>query len=205
MSPPSIPVTIIVLAAGRSSRMGGHKLLMSLAGRPLLTYAVGLADRSAAAEVVVVLGYDADRVREALPAGRERVVICPDYATGMSASLRAGIQSVDPDNLGAVTLLADQPLMTDEHLTAILWTAAAAPNRIVATRAAGRVSTPVYFPQALFGELRAITGDEGGRSIIARHRDLLVPVDAAADEVLDVDDPDAFRLAQAVLARRGDG
>lgn len=197
-------IAVIVLAAGRSTRMGEHKLLLTLNGRPLIAYALLAAAGSGARDIIVVLGHNAEAVREALPAGTWRAVLCADYATGMSASLRAGVQAVGEDAAGAVILLGDQPLVTPGRLRAILSYAATAPDRIIATQSEGRPSTPVYFPRALFGELMGVTGDEGGRSVIAGHRELLHLVACDDDaEMLDVDDAASFQRARAALERRG--
>ena len=200
--PDSAPIALIVLAAGRSSRMGAHKLLLPLRGQPLVSFALRLAERSTAADILLVLGYDVDRIRHALPRGRWRIVESPDFASGMSASLRAGLLATTPDALGAAILLADQPFISDAHLQRLLALAVAAPERIVATLSAGRAGSPVYFPRSLFGELLAVTGDEGGRSVIARHRELLLTIEAEGeDELLDIDDPASFQRALALLER----
>ncbi|HKV84014.1 MAG TPA: nucleotidyltransferase family protein [Ktedonobacterales bacterium] len=204
--PVTTPVTLIVLAAGRSSRMGAHKLLLPIGGRPLITCALNAAVASTAAEIIVVLGHDAATVRRALPAGRWRVVECAEYASGMSASLRAGVRAVSAQTVGAIVTLADQPLVTAGHLDALLSLAASAQDRIVATHWAGRDSTPVYFPRVLFDELQRITGDEGGRSVIARHPELLLRVPAGdADMLLDVDDPASLERARALLSAEDKG
>jgi len=75
--------------------------------------------------------------------------------------------------LGAVILLADQPLVSSGLINRLLVSAIASPEAIIAATYGGQRSTPVYFPHALFQELLQITGDEGGRSVIARHPDLL--------------------------------
>ena len=172
-------IAAIVLAAGRSSRMGRHKLLLPLGGRPLVTYAVQAACASSADPVCVVLGYQASEVEAALPSGRYTVRVNPDFASGMASSLRAGIETVmmlpteNGHHLGAIILLADQPLVSSGLINRLLMCAGTAPEAIIAAVYAGQRGTPVYFPHALFPELRNITGDEGGRSVIAHHPDLL--------------------------------
>lgn len=197
------PIAAIVLAAGRSSRMGQHKLLLSLGGRPLITYALRVGASSGAADEIVVLGHDAEAVRAVIPAGPWRIVECADYAEGMSASLRSGIQAVPASAVGAVILLADQPLVTELLVCELVSRAAATPERILATRSSARPSTPVYFPRTLFGELMDVTGDEGGRSVIARHDDLLDLMDPTDDnELLDVDDPLSLQSAREIIMSR---
>jgi molybdenum cofactor cytidylyltransferase len=195
-------IAAIVLAAGRSSRMGRHKLLLPLGNRPLVSYAVEAACASSADPVYVVLGYQAPEVAAALPSGRYRIRVNPNFASGMASSLRVGIETLvtlPRGVLGAIILLADQPLVSPGLINRLLVSAMASPEAIIAATYAGQRSTPVYFPHALFQELRNITGDEGGRSVIARHPDLLKlePIEEHA-RGLDVDREEEYEqlLAQ---------
>lgn len=198
MSPSDTSIAAVVLAAGRSTRMGAHKLLLPLGGRPLVNYAVGAACASRAAPVVVVLGHDAEAVRAALPPQRQRYMLNDAFASGMASSLRAGIAALPPSATGVLVLLADQPLVTAALVDEVLAAAAAHPKQIVAATYAGVRSHPVYFPRALFTELAAVAGDEGGRSVLARHADLvrLLPLEPAA-AALDVDRPGDYERVVA--------
>jgi molybdenum cofactor cytidylyltransferase len=198
MPPSDTSIAAIVLAAGRSTRMGAHKLLLPLGGRPLVSYAVAAACASRAAPVVVVLGHDAEAVRVALPPHRQRYVINDAFASGMASSLRAGIAALPPSATGALVLLADQPLVTATLVDEVLAGAATHPEQIVAATYGGVRSHPVYFPRTLFAELAAVAGDEGGRSVLARHADLvrLLPLEPAA-AALDVDRPGDYERVVA--------
>lgn len=196
----------IVLAAGSSSRMGGHKLLLPLGGQPLVAYAVAAACESTADPVLVVLGLAAEEVRAALPAGRYATVVNPDYAAGMAGSLRAGLRALraagSGDQLAGVLIaLADQPLAGADLFDALLHAAAQAPEAIIAASYNGRRGNPVVFPAALFDELERVKGDEGGRGVIARHPALLHPVEwPDARAALDVDQPDDYERVASLLA-----
>lgn len=186
-------IAAIVLAAGRSSRMGEHKLLLSLGGRPLVTYAVDAACRSEVASVIVVVGHNAHHIMSALDGMCCRIVTNELYADGMATSLRVGIATLPSDVTGALILLADQPLVTFAMMNRMLAAADREPYAIHAAVYNGKRGNPVYFPRALFGELRAVSGDEGGRSVIARHAEIVrlvsMPVVEAA---LDVDTPGEY-------------
>ena len=198
MSSPDTSSAAVVLAAGRSTRMGVHKLLLPLGGRPLVSYAVAAACASRAQPVVVVLGHDAAAVRAALPPDRQRYVVNDAFASGMASSLRAGIAALPPSAAGAIVLLADQPLVTPALVATVLAEAAAHREQIVAATYAGVRSHPVYFPRALFAELAAVVGDEGGRSVLARHADRLrqLPL-GPAEAALDVDRPGDYERVVA--------
>ncbi len=172
-------IAAIVLAAGRSSRMGRHKLLLPLGGRPLVSYAVEAASASVADPVLIVLGYQATEVAEALPPSRCRTCINPNFASGMASSLRLGIETLSSLGdgtspiIGVAVLLGDQPLVSTDLINRLLDAARSDPDAIIAAAYQGHRGTPVYFPQHLWSELLQIGGDEGGRSVIARHQDLL--------------------------------
>lgn len=190
-------IAAIVLAAGRSSRMGANKLLLPLDGHPLVWHAVSGACASSADVVLVVLGNEAERVAAALPPGRYQRVDNPRFADGLSTSLQAGLDAL-PDNVGgALILLADMPFTSSATLEALLAAAREAPERIAAMNQGGRPTPPVYWPRALFRELQTIHGDEGGRSLLMRAPEAVRLVEPAqTDESLDIDAPaDYQRIA----------
>ncbi|HEU5347755.1 MAG TPA: nucleotidyltransferase family protein [Ktedonobacterales bacterium] len=197
MSSNAPAIAAIVLAAGKSSRMGANKLLLPLAGYPLVWHVVQAACASSADLVLVVLGNEADAVAAALPAGRYRRVDNPRYAEGLSTSLHAGLDAL-PDNVdGALILLADMPLTSLATLETLLATAREAPERIVATNQAGRPAPPLYWPRALFDALHTIHGDEGGRSLLIRSPEAVRLIEMAQpEETLDVDAPEDYQRIQ---------
>lgn len=196
-------VAVVALAAGRSSRMGRHKLLLPLGGMVLVAHAVAAASASLADPVLVVVGHEAERVRAALPPGRHLVVANPDYAQGMASSLRAGITALPEEVAGALVVLGDQPLITAELLNRLIAAARENPQGIVAAAYHGRRGHPVYFPRCYFPEMQMIRGDEGGRSVLARHREALVVVECGdLTPDLDADTPEEYQRLQEEWARR---
>jgi molybdenum cofactor cytidylyltransferase len=186
----NVMVAAVVLAAGRSSRMGEYKLLLPLGGRPLVTYAVEAACGSSADAVIVVVGHNARDVTAALTGMPCRIIVNESYADGMATSLRTGIASLPSDAVGALILLADQPLVTSRMVNLMLAAAIREHQAIHAASYNGKRGNPVYFPRTLFGELLAVSGDEGGRSVIARHSgDVRLVAMPCKDAALDVDTP----------------
>lgn len=198
-------IAAIVLAAGRSSRMGTHKLLLPLGGRALVAHAVAAACSSLAEPILVVVGHEAARLRAALPPGRYAVAENPDYAQGMATSLRAGLGAVPACCSGVLVVLGDQPLQTAALLNRLLGAANITPGRIVAATYDGARGNPVYFPRRYFQELEAITGDEGGRSVLRRHGAEVITVECGdLAPNLDADTPDDFaRIQREWHARQG--
>ncbi|HEX3270641.1 MAG TPA: molybdenum cofactor cytidylyltransferase [Ktedonobacterales bacterium] len=200
-------VAAIILAAGRSSRMGSHKLLLPYKGRPIVNWVLVAACASQTDPVIIVLGHEAQQVDAALQAERWFLAIHnPWYADGMSTSLRIGLAATPKNADGAIILLGDQPLITPEIIDAMIAESARDPDVIIAASYQGRRGNPVLFPRQYFGELEAITGDEGGRSVLARHPEQvrLVEIDDALAG-FDVDTPEEYQTLVSEDALDPDG
>src|SRR5262249_7736818 len=107
---PGRRIAAVVLAAGRSTRMGGpNKLLAEIGGRPLVRIAAEQALASRAGPVIVVTGHQRDKVEQVLGGLSVRLVHNADYAQGLGTSLRTGIAAVPADADGAIVCLGDMP------------------------------------------------------------------------------------------------
>lgn len=194
MSKSKPTIAAIVLAAGRSSRMGANKMLLPLDGHPMVWHMVQTACASSADVVLVVLGNEADTVAAALPEGQYQRVDNPHFADGLSTSLQAGLDALPAEIDGALILLADTPRTSLATLETILAAARESPERIVATNQGGKPTPPVYWPRTLFADLHTIHGDEGGRSLLARSPDAVRLVELAdPNEALDIDAPEDYQ------------
>jgi molybdenum cofactor cytidylyltransferase len=188
-------IAAVVLAAGRSTRMGeANKLLADVGGKPMLRHAVEAAQASQAQQVLVVVGHQADEVRMALAGLDVALVANPDFATGLSSSLKAGIRALPQGAAGALVLLGDMPRVETAHLDAMIAAfASQAENAIVVPVHQGRRGNPVLWPADLFAEMLALEGDVGARSLLARHAPRVREIDLGTDAILmDVDTPDAL-------------
>jgi molybdenum cofactor cytidylyltransferase len=192
-------VAAIVLAAGRSTRMGGpNKLLAELNGKPLVRIVAEQALASKAAAVIVITGHQADEVRRALDGLDVTFVHNPDFAEGLATSVKSGIGAVPPDADGAVICLGDMPLIDAALVDRLI--EAFAPDRgalIVTPVSDGRRGNPVLWSRRFFGELMTLDGDIGARHLIARHNEAVteVPVEGQG-AFLDIDTPDALEQAR---------
>jgi molybdenum cofactor cytidylyltransferase len=184
----------ILLAAGASRRFGSQKLLAKVGGIPLVRRTAAELRATSLDEIVVVLGSNAPAVGAALAGLDVRTVTNPDYAAGMSTSLRAGLTALSPMVDAVLVALADQPGVGAEIVGRLLERYQAGRQSIVAPIYRGDVrGNPVLFDRALFGELRAVTGDEGGRSVIARDPERVALVELEMDMPSDVDLPGDIR------------
>jgi len=174
-------IAALVLAAGTSSRMRRQKLLLPMeGGRPLIRLSVERVVAAGLDDVVVVLGRDAEAVGAALAGLPVRTVVNPDYAEGQSTSLRAGLAALGPATEAVVVALGDQPLPDPALIGRLVGALRETRRSIVVPRYHDGRGNPVLFAAALFDELRAVTGDQGGRGVVARDpgRVAEVPVDA---------------------------
>jgi molybdenum cofactor cytidylyltransferase len=195
-------VAAVVLAAGRSRRMGGpNKLLATIDGTSLVRRAVEAAKRSRASPVIVVTGHQPEAVRSALAGTDVTIVHNPDYADGLSTSLRRGISAVPPDADAAVICLADMPGVTDEVIDTLI--AAFRPEegvRIVVPTSKGKRGNPVLWSRGFFDALRDVQGDVGARHLIGENPEAVAEVEIGPAAALDLDTPEAMAAAGGVLA-----
>jgi molybdenum cofactor cytidylyltransferase len=176
-----------------------HKLLETVADRPVIAWAVQAALRTGAEPVVVVTGHGASDVEAVLPAGAE-TVHNPDYATGLSSSLRVGLESLPPDVDAAAIALGDMPCVRAAHYRALF--AAWTPGAIVVPTWAGRLGNPVLWSAEFFSAMCALGGDRGARSMLEDHREAVRELPARDDAVLiDVDDRSDLQRARQRVAR----
>jgi molybdenum cofactor cytidylyltransferase len=192
-------VAAIVLAAGRSTRMGGpNKLLAELSAKKLVRIVTEQALASKAAEVIVVTGHQAELVEQALSGLDVRFVRNPDFAGGLASSVKAGIAAVSEHADGAVVCLGDMPLVSSGLLDRLIDTFE--PDRgnlIVVPVADGRRGNPVLWSRRFFKELMTLDGDIGARHLIAKHAEAVAEVAVEGNGAfLDIDTPQALEAAR---------
>jgi molybdenum cofactor cytidylyltransferase len=200
-SPGRGPIAALVLAAGQSRRMGGvHKLLEPLGGKPLVRRAAEAALASKADKVVVVTGHRGEDVRAALQGLEVEFVDNPDFAEGLSTSLRAGVAALGATTAGVVVCLGDMPDVGPELIDRLIAAFDPAAGRLIAVSAhEGKRGNPVLFAMRFRDELMAVQGDVGARHLIGAHEEAVVEVEAGKAALVDVDTPDALAAARAAL------
>jgi molybdenum cofactor cytidylyltransferase len=202
--PPERCLAAIVLAAGCSTRMGGpNKLLAEIGGRPLVRIAVEEALASRARPIIVVTGHEGERVAAALAELDVRLVHNPDYAGGLSTSLKAGITAVPPEADGAIICLGDMPQVDAKLIDRLLSAYDPEKNALVIIPViAGNRGNPVVWSRRFFPELAALDGDIGARHLIASYQEAVAEVPVTGNAALtDVDTPDALRATKAEMER----
>ncbi len=192
-------ITAVILAAGRSTRMGGpNKLLAELSGKPLVRIVTEQALASGASGVIVVTGHQAAEVEKALAGLKVKFVRNPDFAAGLATSVKSGIAAVPANADGAVVCLGDMPLIDARLIDRLI--EAFAPDRgnlIAVPVSDGRRGNPVLWSRRFFDELMTLDGDIGARHLIAKHNQAVaeVPVEGHG-AFLDIDTPEALAAAR---------
>jgi len=197
-------IAVIVLAAGRSTRMGKrNKLLEELRDKPIVRHVVEVALKSQASQVVVVTGHQSRRVRDALKGLDVDYTENPDYGEGLSTSLKAGLNALRSGLDGAIICLGDMPEVQASHLDHLIAAFAPKESRAICVPIReGRRGNPVLWSAEFFDEMGQIRGDAGARHLIGQHEDQVAEVDLASDAIfVDIDTPEALgRLREGALS-----
>ena len=176
-------------------------MLAEFEGRPLIEAVLANLAGAPVDEIVVVVGDDAERLREVCEPYEARVVENPEWARGQATSVRAGLRACDPGARAAVVLLADQPLVGPgavERLVGAFEEGA----KVAAATYSGRPRNPVLFSRELWPLLDAeLSGDEGARPFLQRHPKLVTRV--PCDEVGDPADVDTAQDLRRLEGLRG--
>lgn len=190
-------IAAIVLAAGRSTRMGEeNKLLLPFGDKPLIARTVDAVLGSTAAQTIVVLGHQAERVRAAL-AGRDLAFVHnAHYEEGMATSIHAGIRAAAPGTAGVMICLSDLPLVESAELDRLMGEFAARPDKSIAVPAfQGQRGNPVLFSIRHREEILQVRGAAGGcKSVVKKYPQQVLEVDMPSDHILrDIDTLEDYR------------
>ena len=189
-------VSALVLAAGRSTRMGPvNKLLAPFGGRAMVRAVVDELAGSSVRPVVVVTGHEAGRVEEALAGAGAHLVHNPGYRQGLSGSIRAGLAELPESAEAAVICLGDMPLVTSAHVDRLVAAFDPAEGREICVPVfEGKRGNPVLFARRFFDEIAGVRGDVGARHLIGEYEEYVCEVAMGDRAVLvDVDSPQALR------------
>ncbi|TAK92798.1 MAG: nucleotidyltransferase family protein [Verrucomicrobia bacterium] len=187
-------ICAVVLAAGRSERMGTQKLLLPLGGKPVIARIVDELRQSSHDRIVVVVGRDGEKVRHAL-AGRDVTFATnPDFNGDMLSSIRCGLRATLPDCEAALIVLGDQPNLTAQLVEKLTRAFADMPGKIIVPANGGHRGHPLLIPTRLAAEL--LTGYEktGLRGLLDAHAAEVCRIEVADSALLeDMDTPEDYQ------------
>ena len=195
-------IAALVLAAGRSSRMGGpNKLLAEIGGRPLVRIAVEEALASQARPVIVVTGHQRERVEAALAGLPVDFVHNPYFADGLGTSLKTGIAALPAQSDGVIVCLGDMPQVDAAMINRLIGAIDPAKGALIAMPTIeGQRGNPVVWSRRFFPDLMAVEGDVGARYLIGRYTEAVAEVPLSGKAALtDVDTPEVFEALKAEL------
>jgi len=199
-------IAAIVLAAGKSERMGQNKLLLRLNGNTLIG---NILDAIAAANVderVVVLGHKPQQVIEAIKPrlGEVKTVINEDYEQGMTSSFQKGLRLVGFVD-AAFLFLGDEPILDKNFLNVMIQQMENNLDRvlIVSPIHKGKKGHPLLFHRRLFGEILGLKESETIRDVVHKHADRLLTIEAPEWTIMDIDTPEDFARARSLIKTGG--
>lgn len=188
-------IPIIILAAGKSTRMKENKLLRKINDATLVEQVVGNAIRSNADETIVVLGYEAEKIREKLVRLDCKFVVNERHDIGQSESVKAGLSVVGKDSEAVMILPADVALIDAPCINRVIDEYRSSGSRIVVASHQNQSGHPILLDRSLFPEISKIDEETLGlKAVIDRHRSEIRNVDMNTENVLvDIDTEEEFR------------
>ena len=182
----------VVLAAGRSQRFGTTKQLLEVDGVPMVQRAATLARAVCGDNTLLVAGHEWRNVVAAAGEQCRFVAINEDYVDGIGSSIACATRSLAQSADCILIMLADQPLITADHLNALLSAWSGDDDEIVATAFAGVQGPPILMPRSTFPDLASLSGDSGARKLLdsPNFRVTTVWFDPAA---VDIDSPEDLK------------
>jgi molybdenum cofactor cytidylyltransferase len=202
-------ISVLVLAAGQSTRFGAeNKLLAAITGKPLVAAVVDeVARANIKGGLFVVTGHQHDRIEAAL-AGRDvHFVHNPDYAAGLSTSLKAGLAAL-PEAVNAVVIcLGDMPRLDAAVIDRLIGAYDPLKGRlIIVPTHQGVRGNPLLWDRRYFAEMQKLTGDRGARSLLDLHAGTVAEVEAGSDAIfIDIDQPGDIAGLKITAGQRPDG
>jgi len=194
-------ITAIVLAAGKSSRMGSNKLLADLKGKPLLRHSVESLKASSVHNIIVVTGNEPERVQSALAPLDVTLVHNMNFAEGLSTSLKRGLAAVPAETDAVLVCLGDMPLIDAQTIDRLVAAFNVAEHRTICVPTfEGKRGNPVLWGRQHFITIDEIEGDQGARLLLDALSDEVVEVEVKTQAVLiDVDTPQALQDIRSAL------
>lgn len=186
----------IILAAGRSDRMGSPKPLLELRGRPFIQWVWEGMSKSGASPIVAVSSPAVSREIESLDLGELKVLQNDRPELEMAESIKIGLREIGSDSAAAMIALADHPFVERATYKILIETAKTEPGKIVMPVCDDRQGHPVIVPRKIFAEIESLPADRGMNSVIEAHENDVVEVAVSDGGIfLDIDTPEELQAA----------
>lgn len=187
-------VGAVVLAAGKSERMGQNKLLLPLNGKPLIENVLNALSAADVAEQVIVLGHKLEEIVEVIKPrlGRVKIALNVDYEKGMVSSFQTGLIVLSKVD-AAFLILSDQPILDSALLKTMIQKMEKNEGTLIVNPIHnGKKGHPLLFRRQLFGEIMMLNETQTIRDVVHAHTDKLVTVEAPEWSIMDIDTPEDY-------------
>ena len=192
--------TALIFAAGKGKRYRDLKQLAKIKGKPVIQHVIDTVQRiDWKFEPVLVLGYKSDRIRDSIDTSRVKVAENPQFARGLSTSMKTGVKACSSETTGYLFFLADMPLISPEDIRAVL-AGASSGYSLVAPSYHGTRGFPVYIDRCWKEDLLDVTGDMGAREIIKKNQGKLSLVSTEnRGVIMDIDEKEDLKKVKTYI------
>lgn len=186
----------VILSAGESSRMGQPKALLPIGGQTFIEKIVGALREAGLENIIVILGHDAEAMRQKIAHLPVTILVNPDYRKGQLSSLRVAIRHLLANDScsGLLVHLVDHPYIDAPLVNLLIQRFEDSGKLIAVPRFHGKRGHPVIFARSLFDELLKAPEDQGAKAVVNAHRDETLEIETEdAGITLDIDTPELYR------------
>ena len=188
----SARITALVLAAGKSSRMGEkNKLLLKFNDQTMVSHVIDQLQESTVSDIIVVTGCEFENVRRSI-GQKVEFTHNPDYDQGLSTSIKTGIEALHSSTDGVMICLGDMPYISTQNYNSLLRKFEA--GKIIVPTSHGKTGNPIIFSNDYFSDFDILEGDKGARKLLEKYKEKIVRVDVNTDAIFDdIDTPEAYQ------------
>lgn len=193
-------ISAIILAAGESTRMPKHKMLLPYASRTVIEHIINEVRQSRVTETIVVTGHNAEAMAERLKGRPVRIVVNDHYRDGMLSSVRCGLRAILSDATAAMFLLGDQPTICKQTINTLLDHYQNNDKGILVPIHKGRRGHPLLVSTKYRNEILTQYNEVGLRGLLQAHPDDIAAIDLDTPTILqDIDTPEDYQAALRAL------
>jgi len=190
-------IALIILAAGKSTRFPGNKLLAKINGEFMIEKIVKTALSSKVYRILIVTGYEAEKIKqliEEMKDERIQIVYNPKYEEGQSSSVKTGVKKVIEEADAVMIHPADVPFITPEDIDRLIEVFEITNAAIIVASYRGRHGHPILFSSKLFSEIMEITEEKHGlKELVEKYREEIVEVESSQYTTIDIDTPEELK------------
>ena len=186
-------IAVLILAAGKATRMKKIKQLLPVGSQTLLEIALATAEQTQADQIFCVLGANSDLIRAQIQNSKVKFIDNKDFESGLGSSIKVGVLTLEKQGFEAVLImLGDQPKITPSYVNALITSFKNEPEFIHASNYIGKNGVPAIFHKNYFPQLVNLQGDTGAGRLL---NDTKIPVKTSKLKVdlIDIDTEEDYR------------